>query len=584
MFIFNRSKCPLPGAFWVLLVCFPLLSACGYKKNAAFEFYGAGEDTVLYSLSREGASGILSFSKPEKWDYVFEKPPSFPPGSSLEVDYSFRFAGGESPLRAVVELEGEGSWELPQDLAFLGIAERPGRVRYALPVNGSGPAKFTIAAVPREDGMVPGKALKPGPVFELKSLRVVPRWYGFTGEDPSSPVSGSGAVFSLTPFVYQEISGGLPVFVIDPPLRFRQGEPFELSAGEASRSTGPSGDGPRRLVLETGSRRFEYTGPAPFLYIPPGALLPEPYPLRLAAEEPLRSLTLTVGAERIFPVVPIPADPGIILDYPREYWRDPRYEVFRWDAFPSILIFDTADYEVQNDLFRRLAFFVEKAGFRGRLVSDAEIAGLHGWNAHDYRGEDLAAFFEIARETRFPLLPEERELEEILLGSGIILRQEGGRITAGEGAVISVSRESPDYLRSQFMVHEGFHGLFFIDEDFREFSRRRWENLSPGARGFIRSYFDYQRYDIGDPYLMVNEFMAHCLQQSVSQAPRYFGENLAGRLAASWRREILPEKDEESGTWPAIASAFRTEAEAFSAYVNRRWGFAAGRVRRVTVR
>jgi hypothetical protein len=579
--MFDRSSPLFPGAFWVLLACSSVLSACGYKKSAAFEFYGAGEDAVLYSLSREGVSGLLPFSKPERWDYVFEKPPNFPPGSSLEVDYSFRFAGGESPLRAVVEIEGEGSWELPQDLAFLGISARPGRIRYALPVNGPGPAKFTVAAVPREEGTLPGKAFKPGPVLELKSLRVVPRWYGFTGEDAPS---GSGAVFSLTPFVYRENSGGASVFVIDPPPRFRQGEPFEFSAGEAAGPGGPSEGGLSRFTLEAGSRRFEYAGPAPFLYISSGALPAEPYPLRLAAEEPLRSLTLTVGAERAFPAVPVPADPGIVLDYPREYWRDPRYEVFRWDAFPSILIFDTADYEVQNNLFRRLAFFVEKAGFRGRLLSDAEIAGLHGWNAHDYRGEDLAAFFELVRETGFPLLPEERELEEILLGSGIILRQDGGRIIPGGGAVISVSRESPDYLRSQFMVHEGFHGLFFIDEDFREFSCQRWENFSPQAKRFIRSYFDYQHYDIGDAYLVVNEFMAHCLQQSVSQAPRYFGENLAGRLSASWRREVLPEKDEESGTWPVIASAFRAEAEAFSAYVNRRWGLAAGRVRRVTVR
>jgi hypothetical protein len=314
------------------------------------------------------------------------------------------------------------------------------------------------------------------------------------------------------------------------------------------------------------------------------ALPREPYPLRFTAETPPGFLTLSAGTDRTFPTVPVPADPGIILSYPQELWRDPRYEVFRWDAFPSILIFDTADYEVQNHLFKRLAFFVEKSGFRGRLVSDAEIAGLHGWNAHDYRGEDLAAFFELARETGFPLLPEERELKEILLVEGIILQQGEGRISPGQGAVISVSRESPDYLRSQFMVHEGFHGLFFIDEDFRAFSRRRWENLSPLAKGFIRSYFDYQHYDIGDAYLMINEFMAHCLQQSASLASRYFGENLAARLETSWRREVLPEKDEGTGTWPEIASAFRAEAEAFSAYVNRRWGFAAGRIRRVTVK
>jgi len=64
----------------------------------------------------------------------------------------------------------------------------------------------------------------------------------------------------------------------------------------------------------------------------------------------------------LFSLAPIPADPGKILSYPQASWRDKRYEVFRWDVFPQILIFDTANYDVQDQLFKRLAFFVEKAG------------------------------------------------------------------------------------------------------------------------------------------------------------------------------------------------------------------------------
>ncbi|MDR2486231.1 MAG: hypothetical protein LBD55_12685 [Treponema sp.] len=279
---------------------------------------------------------------------------------------------------------------------------------------------------------------------------------------------------------------------------------------------------------------------------------------------------------------PIPADPKVILNYPQKNWRDPRYELFRWDDFPSVLIFDTADYRIQDAFFKRLAFFVEKAGFRGRLATNQEIADLHGWNAHDYRAEDLAAFFETARQTRFRLNAEEGELADILLGAHIIYQSNGGEFLPGTGALVSISRESPDYLRSRFMVHEGFHGIFFIDEDFRDFSRRRFENFSPQAKRFIINFFDYQHYDIKDQYLVINEFMAHVLQQSVSQAGEYFGKTLASRIdASSWRRAILPPKDEATGSWPGIARAFQAEAEAFSEYVNRRWGFAAGRVWRI---
>jgi hypothetical protein len=234
-------------------------------------------------------------------------------------------------------------------------------------------------------------------------------------------------------------------------------------------------------------------------------------------------------------------------------------------------------------MFKRLAFFVEKAGFRGRLVPDAEIAGLHGWNAHDYRAEDLARFFQKARETNFPLLAEEREVERLLMLAGIIKESNSG-IQAGEGGIISISRESADYLRYRFMVHECFHGLFFIDEDFRTFTRDRWQKLPAEVKRFIVSFFGFQQYDTADEYLVINEFMAYILQQSVSQAGRYFGQTLPVQLEDSWRKAHLPAKDETSNSWPSLASTFTREAEAFSAYVNKRWGLAAGRVHLVTVK
>ena len=53
---------------------------------------------------------------------------------------------------------------------------------------------------------------------------------------------------------------------------------------------------------------------------------------------------------------------------------------------------------MQDDLLKRMAFFTEKEGFRGRLAADEEIKDLHGFNAHDYRAETLAAFFDLAEK------------------------------------------------------------------------------------------------------------------------------------------------------------------------------------------
>lgn len=289
----------------------------------------------------------------------------------------------------------------------------------------------------------------------------------------------------------------------------------------------------------------------------------------------------------LFALNPVSADPGDILSYPERSWRDSRYEVFSWDVFPEILVFDTADYAVQDRLFKRLAFFVEKAGFRGRLARDEEIAGLHGWNAHDYKAADLAAFFEAARKRDFPLLCEERELETLLFETGILARNAAREIIPGRGAVISVSRESDltdKALRYRFMAHEGFHGIYFIDEDFRNFSRERWEIFPAPAKKFLLSFFEFQAYDTKDSNLVINEFMAHVLQQSAAQASWYFGEYQPNRMiSVSPRREAsLPLKEEVSASgrrfWPELAKAFTEEGEAFSRYVNGRWGLTAGRV------
>ena len=76
---------------------------------------------------------------------------------------------------------------------------------------------------------------------------------------------------------------------------------------------------------------------------------------------------------------PIPADPGTMLSWDRSAWRRPDFEVFSWDRFPHVLILDTASYEVQDGLFNRLAFFVEKAGHAGKIEPPAALTGIHGY-------------------------------------------------------------------------------------------------------------------------------------------------------------------------------------------------------------
>jgi len=274
---------------------------------------------------------------------------------------------------------------------------------------------------------------------------------------------------------------------------------------------------------------------------------------------------------------PIPTCPRYVLAWPQSHWRDPRFEVFRWYRFPSILIFDTADYDVQDRLLKRLAFFVEKRGFRGRLAHDYEIADLHGWNAHDYRAVDLARFFQTARMENFPLNREELELEQILLDQGLIWETLDG-LRGGEGGILSISREAPEFLRFLFMAHEGFHGLFYIDEDFRNFTAYRWYWFPEDGRQMFLTFLDDQEYDITVEFIVLKEFASFLLQQPVSQAPTYFGRRMPYRITNPYWHAANRHLRDHTGAFPHFAAMFTREAEVFSAFVAERWGFAAGRV------
>ncbi len=273
---------------------------------------------------------------------------------------------------------------------------------------------------------------------------------------------------------------------------------------------------------------------------------------------------------------PIAADPHGIVEWPQSAWRRPVREIFKWDRFPSVIVFDTADYDVQNRYFRRLAFFAEKQGYRGRLLTDSELAGMHAFNAHDYSAETLASFFSEAALSGFELSDEELELRGILLNSGIILSSSDGAFLPGEGAVISFSRSSPLYLRYSFMAHEGFHALYFVDEGFREKVRDVYASTDQRATAFLRDYFRIVTglgYDTSDSLLMENEFMGYILQNRIDSVRDYFAVNIAERY-------LRYNGDEALATYILETNArdFVAAAEELSAYAFSRWGILGGRV------
>ena len=272
---------------------------------------------------------------------------------------------------------------------------------------------------------------------------------------------------------------------------------------------------------------------------------------------------------------PLSVSSRFLLESGKNLWRAADYELYAWDRFPSVLFFDTKDYTVQDEFFKRLAFFAEKKGFRGTLVTESELAAQHGFNALDFRAETLAQFFSLAQKTGFALNARESLLCDILIANGIIVETQDG-FAEGEGAVISISQESPPYLRRQLLVHEGLHALFFLHEDFRAEVARVYSELDPLCARFLERYFDVTpslSYDIADRYLLINEFMAYLLQQPVPSVAQYFSRQIANYAYINRYEPALAQYVRDTN-----ARGFVEAAEKLSAYLERAWGLKAGRL------
>ena len=282
-------------------------------------------------------------------------------------------------------------------------------------------------------------------------------------------------------------------------------------------------------LLKGGSSLYFYSGEEGF--IPDSVAV-------TGEEDSLEGLTITSLEAKPFSMLvpvdynPIPADIGVMLNYPYSSWRRSDFEIFSWNLFPDFLLLDFKSYAIQAAALKRLAFFTEKAGYAGTLLDNRKLAPLHGWNAHDYRAEDLALFFNTAAAKNVNLNKEEYILLDILISNGI-LKRENGLFKPVSGGFLAFSRESSDRLRYLFITHEGYHGVYFSSPEYRQAVHDVWNSLSDKEKEFWKIFLDWKRYNTEDRYLVVNEFQAYLMQQNIKNIDGYYKKYIIPKLKNS---------------------------------------------------
>ncbi|MDR0313729.1 MAG: hypothetical protein LBI14_09025, partial [Treponema sp.] len=183
-----------------------IMMSCPYNEAVNF-WNGAEIGGVLYAQSKAAKDGILPLNKTGKLEYNLTGADISRNEYSLEISYLWR-NGSDANGQAVLDL-GNLSWELPRDLSFLGnysplseiSANDTFLIQYVIPLVSGLPEQLTINWT-TEDAKSAGNSS-----FVIRSIKLVPRWYGIALDSDNSSIR-------LSPFVYAADNA----LLIDPPL------------------------------------------------------------------------------------------------------------------------------------------------------------------------------------------------------------------------------------------------------------------------------------------------------------------------------------------------------------------------------
>lgn len=199
-------------------------------------------------------------------------------------------------------------------------------------------------------------------------------------------------------------------------------------------------------------------------------------------------------------------------------WRQSDYEFFQVEELPNSYFLRFSTYDIQSDWLTRLAFFVEKKDSRGTVISQEQAKVRKGWNAHDYRVEDIVRFFNEVNKFKLGLTQGEQQLQDLLMQEKLIVQKDdtykAQKYSNGnEYAVLTIADSSSSELKYRLFRHEFIHGLYFTYPELRSTVSDLWDDLPEEIKHIFTYLLEGSNYDISHDYLVKNEYFAFLFER-----------------------------------------------------------------------
>ncbi len=194
---------------------------------------------------------------------------------------------------------------------------------------------------------------------------------------------------------------------------------------------------------------------------------------------------------------------------------DHRFRIYRFGG-SKVYSFDYTRALNQGKALDRIAVFIEKEGYKGRILTEGQMEVFYDkehkiviYDGHDYQLPKIAEFFNLARQNDIELNQDEERLLEVLELLEILKDDPNqGYIGDEEAVIISLSQESTQ--REAILKHEVGHALYFSSPVYREKVKEMYARLTEGEKEFVKTFLAFKGYDIeADEELLLTEYAAY---------------------------------------------------------------------------